>query len=195
MRQNKKEIRKAMIDQRKSLTSEEIRRKSLEIFHQLQSIKHYKNARKLMTYVPFQDEIHTTLLIADFLEKNRNVYIPVTQPKEKRIIVSELLDIDKDLEPGHFGVLEPTASTLRPIDPQLIDLVIVPGLAFTKGGYRIGYGGGYYDRFLPTLEQEHVTIALAMDFQIVDSLPIDHYDIPVDLIVTESQIIECKKYR
>lgn len=192
---SKKEIRQRMIQQRKSLSNKSLAEKSLEIFHQLQRLESYKNAQKLMTYVPFQEEIHTTLLIEDFLKNNRRVFIPVTRPKEKRIIISELLDLEKDLETGHFGVLEPKAYAFRPKDPKTIDLIIVPGLAFTKSGYRIGYGGGYYDRFLPTLEQKPTTIALALDFQIVESLPIDHYDVPVDIIVTESQIIECKKHR
>ncbi len=195
MRLLKKEIRQKMIQQRKSLSIKDLKEKSLQIFQQLQGLETYKNATNLMTYVPFQEEIHTTLLIEDFLKKNRQVFIPVTKPKEKRIIISELLDLEKDLEVGHFGVLEPKAFAFRPKDPKIIDLIIVPGLAFTKSGYRIGYGGGYYDRFLPTLEQNPATIALALDFQIVDSLPIDHYDIPVDMIVTESRIIECKKHR
>ncbi|NBG87353.1 5-formyltetrahydrofolate cyclo-ligase [Isachenkonia alkalipeptolytica] len=192
---NKKELRQEMIQQRKSLSPLEIKEKSLEIFHRLQGLSAYENARKLMTYVPFREEIHTTLLIRDFLAKNRQVFIPVTQPKEKKIIISELLDLEKDLETGHFGVMEPKPFAFRPKDPKIIDLVIVPGLAFTTSGYRIGYGGGYYDRFLPTLEQNPVTIALALDFQIVDSLPIDRYDVPVDMIVTESRVIDCQKHR
>ena len=195
MRLLKKEIRKKMIQQRKALNSKDLSDKSLAIFRQLQGLETYKNATNLMTYVPFQDEIHTTLLIEDFLERNLQVFIPVTKPKEKQIIISELLDLEKDLEVGHFGVLEPKAYAFRPKDPKILDLVIVPGLAFTKSGYRIGFGGGYYDRFLPTLKHKPATIALAMDFQIVDSLPINDYDIPVDMIVTESQIIECKKHR
>lgn len=191
----KKEIRQEMIRKRKSLSSKDLKGKSLEIFQQLRGLEPYKNAKKLMTYVPFQEEIHTTLLIDDFLKKNLQVFIPVTKPKEKRIIISQLLDLEKDLEVGHFGVLEPKAFAYRPKNPKIIDLIIVPGLAFTKSGYRIGYGGGYYDRFLPTLEQDPITIALALDFQIVDSLPINDYDVPVDMIVTESRIIECKNYR
>ena len=148
-----------------------------------------------MTYVPFQEEIHTTLIIEDFLSRNREVYIPVTQPKEKKIIVSRLLDLEKDLETGHFGVLEPKAFALRPTDPKEIDLIIVPGLAFTKSGYRIGYGGGYYDRFLPTLAHKPATIALALDFQVMDTLPLNDFDVPVDMIITESQVIDCKKHR
>lgn len=192
---SKKEIRQQMIQKRKSLSTKDLTDRSLKIFQQLQGLESYKNATKLMTYVPFQEEIHTTLLIEDFLKKNLRVFIPVTKPKEKQIVISELLDLEKDLETGHFGVLEPKPYAFRPKDPKVVDLIIVPGLAFTKSGYRIGYGGGYYDRFLPTLEQKPATIALALDFQIIDSLPFDDFDIPVDMIVTESQIIECKNHR
>jgi len=195
MDMSKKEIRQQMIQKRKSLSTKDLKEKSLQIFQQLQGLETYKNATKLMTYVPFQEEIHTTLLIEDFLKKNLQVFIPVTKPKEKQIIISELLDLEKDLETGHFGVLEPKPYAFRPKNPSIIDLIIVPGLAFTKSGYRIGYGGGYYDRFLPTLKHQPATIALALDFQIVDFLPLDEFDIPVDRIVTESQVIECKMHR
>ena len=195
MRLLKKEIRQNMIRQRKSLSVNDLRKKSLAIFRQLQGLETYKNAQNLMTYVPFQEEIHTTLLIEDFLNNNRRVFIPVTKPKEKQIIVSELLDLEKDLETGHFGVLEPKAFAFRPKNPEILDLIIVPGLAFTKSGYRIGYGGGYYDRFLPTLKHKPTTIALALDFQILDSLPLNNFDFPVDMIITESRVILCKDYR
>ncbi len=195
MSSKKKELRQQMIRQRKSLSPLELKERSREIFQRLQGLEAYKNATKLMTYVPFQEEIHTTLVIEDFLEQNRQVFIPVTRPKEKKIIISELLDLKKDLETGHFGVMEPKPYAFRPKNPQTLDLVIVPGLAFTKSGYRIGYGGGYYDRFLPTLKQNPVTIALALDFQIVDSLPLNQYDVPVDMIVTEDQVIDCRKHR
>ncbi len=195
MKNIKKEIRQKMIQKRKSLSTNDLKDKSLQILKQLQGVESYKNATRLMTYVPFQEEIHTTLIIEDFLSRNREVYIPVTQPKEKKIIVSRLLDLEKDLETGHFGVLEPKAFALRPTDPKEIDLIIVPGLAFTKSGYRIGYGGGYYDRFLPTLAHKPATIALALDFQVMDTLPLNDFDVPVDMIITESQVIDCKKHR
>ena len=191
----KKEIRQRMIDQRKTLSPMVRREKSHQIFQQLQQLQPYNEAKNLMTYVPFQEEIHTTFLIEDFLKKSHRVFIPVTRPKEKEIIISELLDIEKDLEIGHFGVLEPKAFAFRPKDPKILDLIIVPGLAFTKSGYRIGYGGGYYDRFLPTLKHKPLTIALAFDFQIISVLPINKYDVPVDMIVTESRVIDCQAHR
>lgn len=78
----------------------------------------------------------------------------------------------------------------RFIDPNEIDLIITPGVAFKKDGYRVGYGGGYYDRFLSKIPNTQ-TIAIAFSLQIVDELPIDNYDIPVDYIYTEKNIITC----
>ena len=77
------------------------------------------------------------------------------------------------------------------MDPSEVDLIIVPGVAFDKCGYRIGYGGGYYDRFLSNLD--HVTkISLAFNMQLIDKIPTDHFDIPVNYIITEKEIINCK---
>ena len=106
-------------------------------------------------------------------------------------IKPSLLKSFKELEPGFFNILTPKKEFQRFIDPQEIDLVIVPGVAFKKDGYRVGYGGGYYDRFLSKIP-DVPTIAIAFSLQMVDDLPSDSFDIPVDYIYTEESIIVCK---
>lgn len=87
-----------------------------------------------------------------------------------------------------FGLREP-AATEPELDPQELDLVLVPALAATTQGYRLGYGGGYYDRFLPRLRPNTPTILALPDVLLVEALPVDPWDIPVKIIVTESQIL------
>ncbi len=190
---NKKDLRKKMLSKRNDLSPENIYEKSGIILERFYQTSLYKDAKRIMTYVPFQRELRTDLLIQRSLADGKEIYIPVTVPKEKKLIPSKLIDLKKDLITGHFGVLEPKPSAFRPVAPQSIDLIIVPGLVFTREGYRIGYGGGYYDRFLANPKVEASKVSLVFDFQILSALPVDDYDLPVEWIFTETETIQCLK--
>jgi len=95
-----------------------------------------------------------------------------------------------ELEPGAFNILEPKKEFFRPVSPDDIDLVIIPGVAFDKDGDRIGYGMGFYDRFLRSMKKNIPVVALAYEFQIVDDIPVDDTDVTVHKIITEERIIE-----
>lgn len=189
----KKEIRKKILEIKDTLTPEIVKDKSTNIFHQLNKTEFYTKASNVMIYVSFGSEVMTRPIIDDMLNNGKRVFIPVTVPKTKALIVSELKNYDDDLVVGHFGVLEPKEDTLRPVEPNILDLVIVPGVAFDRRGYRIGYGGGYYDRFLPRLPDKATTVSLAFDMQLIDHIPTSQYDIPVEYIITEKQFIKCKE--
>ena len=103
---------------------------------------------------------------------------------------SQLLSFD-ELEPGYYGILTPKKEFIRYIDPKEIDLIIVPGAAFDRQGYRVGFGGGYYDRFLTDLNCMKISIAFGL--QIVDKVPREGHDLPVDMIITEKETINIKK--
>lgn len=94
-----------------------------------------------------------------------------------------------DLIAGPFGLREPAADSTR-IDPEDVDVVLVPGVAFDEDGYRLGYGGGYYDRLLPRLDRGCVRIGLAYDEQVVARVPREVHDMPVDVLVTPTRTIE-----
>ena len=189
----KKEIRKAILQERAKLSESIIKEKSLAIFNTLKETDLYKDADNVMIYITFRKEILTRPIIDDLLSNGKKVFIPLSIPKTKELIVSELKDFEKDLEIGHFGVMEPKKETTRPVDPSILDLVIVPGAAFDKEGYRIGYGAGFYDRFLPRLSKKATIISLAFDMQLIDKVPTDCYDLAVEYIITEKQFIKCTK--
>lgn len=146
-----------------------------------------------MLFISFNNEVLTKPIIDNSIKHEKQVFIPVTVPKTKEIIVSELLNFEEDLEVGTFGLLEPKKDFLRPYSPEQLDLIIVPGVAFDSRGYRIGYGAGYYDRFLAKIDNDVPKISLAFDMQIINHVPNEEYDIPVDYIITESNFIECKR--
>jgi 5-formyltetrahydrofolate cyclo-ligase len=111
--------------------------------------------------------------------------------KKKIINPFIIKSLENDLVPGVFGILEPDLEKIDPVIADKIDIVIVPGAAFSENGCRIGYGGGFYDRFLQN--RSITSYALAFDFQLVDEVPFDpEFDMKVDYIVTERRVIECR---
>ncbi|QEK11485.1 5-formyltetrahydrofolate cyclo-ligase [Crassaminicella thermophila] len=188
----KKIIREEILKKRKALSSNEITRKSDKIFHKLKTFPSYQNAENVMVYLDFRNEVKTNKIIDDLLEENKNVLIPISIPKTREMILSQLLDPKKELVKGTYGILEPKKEYIRKVNPEIVDLIIVPGVAFDPRGYRIGYGGGYYDRFLDKISKNVLSIALAFDLQIIDNIPNDSFDKPVDYIITETKIFSCK---
>ncbi len=188
----KKELRKKILGLKNALPSEIIADKSSNILNRLTTTSFYSNANNVMIYISFGSEVLTKPIIDDLLNNGKRVFIPVTVPATKALIVSELKNYEDDLKVGHFGVMEPKDEALRPVDPSTLDLVVVPGVVFDRNGYRIGYGGGYYDRFIPRLSQNTTTVSLAFDMQLVDKIPTSEYDVAVQYIITEKELIKCK---
>ena len=166
------------------------RRKLLNnaIIEKLYNSSFYKEANHIMVYVSFGSEINTHDFIKESLKKGKRISVPVTFPDSKEIKPSELLDFD-ELEIGFYNILTPKDESIRFIDPNEIDLIIVPGVAFDRKGYRIGYGGGYYDRFLSSYP-DIIKLSIAYDLQLIDEVPRKDHDIPVDFIITEKEVIK-----
>lgn len=185
----KKSIRNTILEIRNYLKSEEVDKLSGEIMSNLIKIPIFEKSKKIMVYLSFKNEVDTFKLISFCQKKGKDIIVPFTIEKDKRIVPSLIKDIDKELVKSKFGYLQPSPEHLKPIDDKEIDLIIVPGVAFDRLGYRIGFGGGYYDRFLSKLKHKVTTIGLAYDFQIISRVPAEEFDIPLDYIVTEKRII------
>ena len=188
---DKKTMREAMIARRNKMSKEERMEKSKKIQENLFSLEGYKKSNFIFTFISTEEEVDTHNIIRDSLNKGKRVGVPITIPKGRKLLVSEIHDFDKELEIGFYNILSPKKEFIRDVDPSIVDLVIVPGLVFSRNGYRIGYGGGYYDRFLSNLDVLKVGVCFHM--QVTDQVPIGKYDIPVDIIVTDEEIIYCKK--
>ncbi|WP_131917809.1 5-formyltetrahydrofolate cyclo-ligase [Heliophilum fasciatum] len=183
----KKELRQQMLERREQMPAHDVAHKSEAIYRRLVELPAFQEAKSVMIYVDFRGEVMTGALIARALKDNKQVAVPFCRPGNLLWAVT----IDRfpdDLAPGRWGILEPRAERQVPIAPALLDLVIVPALALDRQGYRLGYGAGYYDRFLPALRQDAWTIALAYQWQIVDHVPCDGHDVPLKAIVTEQQL-------
>ena len=153
----------------------------------------YKKSIVLMTYVSFDTEINTHPLVAQALKDGKKVIVPICNKDDHSLILSEIKHFPDDLEVGHFGILEVRKDRLKIVNPAIIDLVIVPGCAFTQEGHRLGFGGGYYDRFLTRLNPDCLSVGLVRDAFVFTTIPLDAHDQSLAYLITESRIFSPKE--
>ena len=157
------------------------------ITEHFQKLPQLVEARNVMIYLSFGWEIATWPIVEWLQAEGKEVYVPVVQSKPKALI-PRLYTRREDLSPQVYGILEPgpEAPTAR---PEELDVIVVPGLVFSPEGYRIGYGGGYYDRFLPTTQG--LSVGLVYSSFIRDITP-EPWDQAVDLLLTEEGVLSRK---
>ncbi len=176
---NKTELRKKFKEIRKNIIPHNI---TPHIF----GIDIYKNASAVFSFVSCGTEIGTRHFIETALRDNKIVAVPLMRDKGEMVFIK--IGSLAELEPNRYGIPEPKYDTDKILTPNKGTLIAVPGLAFDKNGYRLGYGGGYYDRYLKGKEYM-AALGFCYEKQITDSLPYDEYDIAVDGIATERRII------
>lgn len=176
---NKTDLRKAARLRKQAMLPEEIRRRSDALCRRVLQTEAYRTCRSIYGYLPFNQEVDLHMLLQQALADGKQVALPKCFGKEMRFI--PVTDLSR-VRPSAFGAPEPVEDLPEARDEAA--LVIVPGLVFDRRGYRIGYGGGYYDRFLAA-QPHHPTIALCYDFQLTDVLPAEAHDIPVDTVFVE----------
>lgn len=195
----KDSIRGEMKSRRRELSREEVLAKSDQIQNSLFSQAEFAKAKTISFYVAKQEdrEVETEHMIKDCLQSDKQVLVPLVSG-ETKLSLCELEDYDRELEPGAFGVLEPKPSCRRVRPLEQTDLLIVPGLAFDLQGYRLGYGGEYYDSLIQDASSTRPnisTIGLAYEFQILEKLPHESHDMPVDKVITEERVIHTSSNR
>ena len=180
----KKEIRAEVKKRRREADEETLHEKSLQILERFRQLSAYKDASLLLAYVDAKREVETRLLMRCAWDDGKKVAAP--RVDGDGIMHFYYLRSLKDLEPGAFGIMGPRADCR--ICETEEGLLLMPGVAFDEQGHRVGYGGGYYDRYLE--KHPHlIHIALAFEFQIFPEVPSEKHDICPDLIVTENRIL------
>ncbi|MEQ9617898.1 MAG: 5-formyltetrahydrofolate cyclo-ligase [Deltaproteobacteria bacterium] len=183
-------VRSYIYEKRTCLSDDEIEEKSRRISENLTGLELFKNSRSIALYYPFRKEVTTRQIFYKSLESGKKVYFPRVNGTSLSFHRVDRLD---QLEAGRFGIPEPRPGSFS-IEPEKLDLVVVPGVAFDSGGRRLGYGKGYYDRYLPRIPSRK-RIALAFGIQIVESVPAGEGDQGVGLVVTEFGIIFCRSIK
>ena len=186
---NKEEIRRKILKKRLSLSPEDIRDKSRQVFLNLTETVEYRNSQNIMFYVATRSEVQTEEMIKMSIKMGKNIFVPIILPECINLTPSKIFDFDTELEKGKMGILEPKKEYYRLFPPEDIDLIIMPGVAFDFNGNRIGRGLGYYDNFLRKVRSSAKIIALAFEIQIVKKIITDKNDILVHKIITEKRII------
>ena len=174
---NKKELRNRIREQKRAMTPQQIESASQKLVELFLATEQYRQAKTIYGYLPYNQEVRTVPLLEQALADGKKVAVPKIYGDEMRFIY--LPDLNQ-VEKGYSGIPEPIEDGPLGDDPTA--LVLMPGMAFDEEGHRIGYGGGFYDKFLAN-EPDHPTIALCYDFQIVKELPTEDFDIPVDLVL------------
>ena len=189
----KKTIRKRMRKIRGRMSATECLEKSNRICKHVEKLIYEKDFRSVMVYVSMRNEVNTRSLIDKLIDQEKIVLAPVMDEVTKELLPYRLTNSQNELVQNNYGIYEPNPKICKLFPVDKIELVLVPGLAFDKNGYRIGYGGGYYDRFLRKCPQA-VWLGLAYENQLVDHIPHEKSDVPVKMIATEEGMIDCYVY-
>ncbi|MEN8190969.1 MAG: 5-formyltetrahydrofolate cyclo-ligase [Thermodesulfobacteriota bacterium] len=187
-------LRKEVLKERDQIAEQLRNDKSQRIAERVLAFPRLSEAQTLFVYVSFRSEVATFDLISQLLAQGREILVPLTLVNEKRLLAVRINDLEQDLEPGYCGIPEPREELVaQSCDPKTIDTVILPGSVFDERGGRLGYGGGYYDRFLSQEAPGAYRLGLAFEEQLVKRLSLQPHDELLDTVITEKRIISSNR--
>lgn len=181
---DKKQLRKKIMQQLTAMTNEQYTSLSAKLASQLFLTSHWQQSKVVALTISRFPEVDTFPIINQAWSEGKQVAIPKCLPKTKEMDFRIFSSYD-NLEVVYSGLQEPVKDKTKSVQPSEIDLLIVPGVAYTLKGDRIGFGGGYYDRYL--VDYNGVTLSLAFPEQVVNKMPLDPHDLPVQKIITVTE--------
>ncbi len=184
---DKKQIREFIMKKRSALSTGERASHSQAILSFLTETETFKSAQQVASFVDFRNEVYMAPINEAILSAGKSLYLPYVNMKAKIMTFHEVKTLD-DLVLSSYGILEPDPNATPPADIQMFDLILSPGVAFDFKGYRLGYGGGFYDRFFSALSGRPPKIGIAFSCQQLDNLPTEAHDLPLDALITENGI-------
>ncbi len=185
LRNEKKELRYAMRAKRRFMQLDEIAERSKSITEKVREFT--KDAKEVCIFLSAFKEPDTFGIIEELWKNNIRVAVPISNTDTLEITLS-YIESKEDLVKGAYNIYEP--SVIKTAQESDMDVIFVPGLAFDRNGGRMGFGKGYYDKFLKRCRG--TKIGICYDFQLFDSIPVEEHDIPMDYIVTDKEILEVK---
>ncbi|NMM62759.1 5-formyltetrahydrofolate cyclo-ligase [Clostridium sp. P21] len=181
--ENKKSIRKLVKERKNTFSAADRQNSNSIIFNKIINSSDYKNAQTIFIFVSFNNEVDTHRIIKQALQDGKILCVPKIISKEQGMDIVRIKSF-KDLKEGAYGILEPEDNKLK-VQEKDIELSYLPGLAFDRRGGRIGYGGGFYDRFLVKTRKDSKKIGLAYKFQVFSEVPMEEHDVFIDGIITD----------
>jgi 5-formyltetrahydrofolate cyclo-ligase len=189
LKAKKSEIRRSTLARRDALSKKQGADKSRAIMGRLFEFANFLESRIVLFYLSHKSEVDTESMIRQALALEKIIALPVIDEEKKGIVPLKIDNLDRDVGPGYRGIREPISQRCKVIPVQQVNLAIIPGIAFDERGGRIGYGTGFYDRFIPELDITTRKVALAFECQIVPQIPMEPHDRYTDIIITEKRII------
>ena len=183
----KASLRREVLHRRDALDAAARSAATAQITEKIRVLDCFQRARCVLAYAAMGSEFDTGVVLAQVMAEKKLV-LPRMDKATRTLQLYVVKNPGTDLQPGVWGIREPRPDRCAPAQPEDIDLVLVPGVAFTSRGERLGYGGGYYDQLLARFSVRPTVIAAAFDIQLVAELPLAATDLPVDVVVTESAI-------
>ena len=184
----KKQVRAQVLDLCQHMSDADRYADQQAIYQQFLSLPEFIHSHTVLAYASCLHETDTYPLLSLCLEMKKKLLLPKVDMKNRKLLLFQIQSLEKDLVSGYANILEPAKHCLPYADNAAIDLIIVPAVAFSLSGQRLGRGMGFYDRFLPT-HPESKKIGLAYRQQIVDALPVEEHDHPIDLLVSPDRIV------
>jgi 5-formyltetrahydrofolate cyclo-ligase len=187
---DKADLRRRFRAMRDALSDSQAAELSRQAQERILELRTWREARSVLLYVGCRGETTTDRLLRTAWDDGKTVLLPRCLPASPGEMELACARSGHDLKPGLYAIPEPDPETCRAVVSPAVDLVVVPALAFDHRGYRLGQGGGYYDRLLASEPFSHtLAIGLAYDFQVVDRLPVDSWDRPVAAVATSKELI------
>lgn len=180
---NKKQLRNEMKQLLMQMTKEEYTKYSEEITEKLINSTEWIKAKTIGITISTGREVNTHAIIDTGWKEGKQIVVPKCFPEKKQMKFFQIKSFD-EVEDSFYSLKEPITTITPLVRKEHIDLLIVPGLVYDKRGYRIGFGGGYYDRYLANYKNK--TLSLAFHFQVIEEVPYELYDIPVEKIITNT---------
>ena len=182
LHKTKSELRRRIVERILAVDSARREVEEKGLFARLPTLPGFLDAKTILLYTKgFPEEIDTRPCLARCLELSKNLVLPKVDRESKTLTLHQVHSLEKDLRVGYRGIPEPRKSTSL-IDPSQVDWVLVPGLAFDRDCRRLGRGAGHYDRLLPTLRPDAMKIALILESQWVDLVPVGPHDVSLDAV-------------
>ena len=164
----------------------DLENKTLHILQHLNSLDKFRRAKNVALYSSILQEVDVMLLLKNNMSASKNIYLPKLNENH---MIFMAFNVGESLEYSHLGFLEPNTGAV--INPKDIECMIIPGLAFDYRGHRLGRGKGYYDTYLREVSPQCLKIGVGFAFQVFPAVPVEAHDIPMNVIVTEREVIRC----
>jgi len=186
---DKDTLRRELMARRAGLSAEAVSTASEDALSLIRSLAEWRQAREVLVYWPVRGEVDVRPLVAELWQRGCRVLMPRCRPDAYGEMDIACAACEDELVPGPFTLMEPDAGKCPPVDHCSPDMALIPGVCFDRRGYRLGFGGGYYDRLLATEGMKRpLLLGIGYSFQLVESLPVQPWDMPVDIVCTEEEL-------